>query len=352
MTDALELATLQPEPASADNIAKDADLLGGYAYRIIQQQSKRVFKLRSPVLADKDMEDLHQMRIGTRRLRAALQLFADVIEPDAAKLEKSVGKLTKTLGLVRDIDVMQEWFTDFMSVADASAGKAAGKTSGRKSSNLSALSKKEKTTIKALLKTLKKRRKKQFAKMEKTLMGSAYKRVAKQCKRWIKQPTFSQVAQQPAISSAISRLVDPLTMLLQHPGWQLATRKSRGQLIPNKSITLAQLNQVLEQDSEQLHDLRKLIKQIRYQTEFFRRLYGITYAAQIREFRTLQKALGQLQDQLVIADFLADELGDQWSEKLPTIHKAFQSSRLEIWHQWQPLQEKYLKISAQSAKAA
>ncbi len=111
-----------------------------------------------------------------------------------------------------------------------------------------------------------------------------------------------------------------------------------------KSISLARLNQQLDQCGEQLHDLRKQIKTIRYQTEFFRSLYGIHYAAQIRELRTLQGILGQLRDQLVVSEFLAKELGLEWSEKLPTVYEAFQSSRLELWQQWQPLQEKYLGL--------
>ncbi|MGD1867119.1 MAG: CHAD domain-containing protein, partial [Phormidesmis sp.] len=99
--------------------------------------------------------------------------------------------------------------------------------------------------------------------------------------------------------------------------------------------------------SQQLHDLRKQIKQTRYQTEFFRSLYGITYAAQIRELRTLQKVLGELQDQLIISEFLTAELGDSWTEKLPTLYQSFQDSRLTLWKKWQPLQAKYLKLGSQ-----
>ncbi len=97
-------------------------------------------------------------------------------------------------------------------------------------------------------------------------------------------------------------------------------------------------------DGEQLHDLRKQIKNIRYQTEFFRGLYDITYAAQVREFRNLQSILGQMQDQIVVGQFLADELGSDWAQQLPSIDAAFQASRLDLWQQWQPFQRKYLKL--------
>ena len=53
------------------------------------------------------------MRIGTRKLRSALTLFANVVEVNGkgkksglSKLTKSLKNLTQTLGNVRDLDVM------------------------------------------------------------------------------------------------------------------------------------------------------------------------------------------------------------------------------------------------------
>ncbi len=335
--DGLEANGLEP-------IAQDVTSLGGYAYRIIRQQSQAIFKLRSPVLKDTDIEDLHQMRVGTRRLQAALSLFTDVIKLEAdhpkssAKsgemLVKSVKPLTRALGRVRDLDVMEQWLSNEIAALSKQERK------------------KERKTVKALLKKMKKRRKTQFSKMEKALTGKNYKKLKKRCKQWLKQPYFSAVAQQSASSSAVSIVVVPLVNLLQHPGWKVATCQQGQRQTPIENITLDQLNQQLETNSEQLHGLRKQIKQTRYQTEFFRSIYDINYAAQVRELRSLQKVLGEVQDQLVIAEFLTTELGEAWAEQLPTINQAFQSSRLALWQQWQPLQTKYLKLQAEAEKAS
>ena len=342
------------QDASSDlnsaQIAEDSSLIGGYAYQIIRKQAKQVFKLRSPVLSDTDTENLHQMRIGTRRLRSALLLFADTVEIKGTapiELSKSVAKLTKSLGKVRDIDVMAQWLVQMLDAPEGSISiQEEGENASAIASTGASFSKKEKKVIQSLLKTLGKRRKKQFSRMESTLSSSPYKKLVKQCKRWIKQPKFSSVAQQPAASSAIRKMVEPLAQLLQHPSWEIATsassKSSQRRIL--KRISLDKLNQQLDQHGDQLHDLRKQIKSIRYQTEFFRGLYGIHYAAQIRELRTLQSVLGQLQDQLVISEFLAEELGPKWADKLPTIYEAFQSSRLDLWKQWQPLQERYLRL--------
>jgi CHAD domain-containing protein len=239
-----------------------------------------------------------------------------------AHLTKATGKLTKALGNVRDLDVMQQWLE---SIADT-------------------LSKEEKEIAQALTKTLKKRRKKQFLRLEEKLTSKSYKALTRHFKQWLKQPAFHPAAWQSAKSAAIERLILPITELLQHPGWLIATHKQANQTQPNDNITLSRLNRCLAQEGELLHDLRKQLKGIRYQTEFFRGLYDITYAAQVREFRTLQNILGQLQDQLVIEQFLTDELGTNWAEQLPTVHTTFQNSRLALWQQWQPYQRKYLAL--------
>lgn len=338
------------------DIVKNKALLGGYAYHIIRQQSKQISKLRSQVLADTDIEDLHEMRISSRRLRSALSIFSDVVEiakSDNAgkntgkkraakigprnhndKLIKGLKDLTQTLGTVRDLDVMKQWFEQTLQ--------------DHKQAKTTPFKKAEKKEIKLLLKRIKKQRKKQFSQLEITLKGDAYKKLVRQFKQWVKQPTFSATAQQPADSAAAQKIIEPITHLLAHPGWQMATRKTtrqgQAQFTPLANITLPQLNEHLSKEGENLHELRKQIKRVRYQTEFFRGIYGITYAAQIREFRTLQKILGQLQDQIVISQFLTEAIGENWAKKLPTIEADFQQSRLALWQQWQPYQRKYLKL--------
>ncbi len=346
---------------TSHSIAQSETLFGGYAYQIIRQQSKRVFKLRSPVLADSDPEAVHEMRIGTRRLRSALNLFDDVIaihhphRPDSSlvgsdniaasgipnKLNKAVSKLTQKLGKVRDLDVMQQWLEQTLTAPDSDNTAAP-----------SQLEKAEKKTVKALLKKLKKRRNKKFSSLKKVLSNKSYKKLTHQFNQWIEQPTFLPPAQELAERAAAVRIVSPIAELLQHPGWQVGTSTQGQQTVPISEMTLADLDQLLNQSGQQLHDLRKQIKGIRYQMEFFRGLFDLTYAAQVREFRSIQSLLGQLQDQTVISEFFTDEIGANWPQQLPTIEAAFQASRLDLWQQWQSYQRKYLALQSVAISAA
>ncbi|MES2459542.1 MAG: CHAD domain-containing protein [Armatimonadota bacterium] len=53
-----------------------------------------------------EVEALHDMRVGSRRLRAALALFAGVFpRAEFRDLDRQVGAITDALGAVRDLDV-------------------------------------------------------------------------------------------------------------------------------------------------------------------------------------------------------------------------------------------------------
>ena len=343
---------------------KDGEVsLGSYAYRIVEQQSKQIAKLRSPVLDDTDTEPLHQMRIGTRKLRSALALFPDVVEVNIKgkksglpKLTKALKTLTQTLGNVRDLDVMQQWLEQTLSDHSTSGSKKKGKKADEKAEKCDcAFSEAEAQVIDTLLKQLKKRRKAAFLALEDSLKSKDYKKLISRCKQWVERPAFRAAAQQPAYYGAAQKIITPITALMAHPGWLVATCQQASEqttrVVPLAKITLAQLNQQLAEEGEQLHDLRKQVKRVRYQAEFFRGIYGTAYAAQIREFRDMQKILGELQDQIVISQFLADELGSDWAQQLPTIEATFQASRLELWQQWQPYQRKYLELRDHSSVA-
>lgn len=55
-----------------------------------------------------DIEELHEMRVATRRLRAALSLFGDALPPGVMRLRDELGWVGSVLGDVRDLDVQIE----------------------------------------------------------------------------------------------------------------------------------------------------------------------------------------------------------------------------------------------------
>ncbi len=77
------------------------------AGKIIWTRFEEVFSYRDEALAGVDIEGVHDMRVASRRLRAAVELFRDVFSPRELKpLLATIKRVADALGEVRDLDVM------------------------------------------------------------------------------------------------------------------------------------------------------------------------------------------------------------------------------------------------------
>jgi CHAD domain-containing protein len=95
-----------PAPDALRRPARDAPL--GEQLRFLLGAQYRAILAHDPGtrLGD-DPEELHQMRVATRRLRALLRAAAPVLDPEAAaRLRAEAGWLGTALGPVRDLDVL------------------------------------------------------------------------------------------------------------------------------------------------------------------------------------------------------------------------------------------------------
>jgi CHAD domain-containing protein len=106
--------------------ARDVDLdpfapFGEAARRIISVRGGELFEHAEGVLDTTDIERVHDMRVATRRLRAALEVFSDAFAKGELKpVLRDVKRLADALGERRDPDVHIEEFTKLRTqVADA-----------------------------------------------------------------------------------------------------------------------------------------------------------------------------------------------------------------------------------------
>jgi CHAD domain-containing protein len=76
----------------------------------IRHQVEELFRHLPGTRAGDDPEALHDMRVASRRLRAALSVFEDLFPAKEFRLiEKEVSRITDSLGTVRDADVQIEF---------------------------------------------------------------------------------------------------------------------------------------------------------------------------------------------------------------------------------------------------
>ena len=75
-----------------------------------------------------EVEALHDMRVGSRRLRAALEVFGAVFaKEDLRFLQKEVGAITDALGAVRDLDVQLSFLRELETTIPANEAYGIGR---------------------------------------------------------------------------------------------------------------------------------------------------------------------------------------------------------------------------------
>lgn len=277
--------------------------LGSYAQTILTKHYERLVKQETGVLEDSDPEYLHQMRVATRRLRTALQVFGGAVHLSKAGREKQVQTLTRVLGQLRDLDVqIAALLTDYRP----------------------GLPETEQKWLDRAITKLQKQRDKTFVAVEQFLNSSTYHDLKAAYKTWCAQPSFTPIAELP-LHTVLPDLLSPLlSKLLLHPGWLIAAAQSN-------------------QEGIGLHELRKTCKQARYQAEFFVDWYPSAFRTWVDELKQIQSDLGTVQDSHVLLEILAEK-GSKPSN-LPSLHQAIHQQQTDALKQWDEVRSKYVDQS-------
>jgi len=99
--------TLLGQPLGGEPIAESAR-------RTLRRFFDKLLAREDAVIKDEDSEDVHQMRVATRRLRASLQVVAGVYDPKLIRrYRRGLEAIAESLGAVRDGDVFLEHVTDY-----------------------------------------------------------------------------------------------------------------------------------------------------------------------------------------------------------------------------------------------
>ncbi|MGJ3251293.1 MAG: CHAD domain-containing protein, partial [Elainellaceae cyanobacterium] len=341
------------------------EMLGHYAYKAVQKHFQKSTQYTTKILQDVDPEPLHQMRVGLRRLRTAIQVFDPALS--LPKTFKHIRKIARCLGDVRDLDVLLNKL---------------------ETRYLPALDDEERDTLKFAVKRLQRQRRRKFGRVEKMLGGSNYSQFRQRFKTWLQAPVYDAIAPMSIQVVLPDLLLLLVSHLLLHPGWAVgheaspfatdgfetddssdgsadessdhntdhsldhspdqSTDHTTDETIESTgsdrsaAMTDDAINAWLDQHGTVLHDLRKHIKRVRYQAEFFTEFYDSPYQHWVDELSTLQDLLGHLQDCWVLDQVFKAEIGKNWHTQMPTLAQQLRQERAATWKQWKPIQQKYL----------
>lgn len=261
----LHLGTL-PMPFKAEAVALSAAMPPFEAFRRIALSCfEHLQQNHHGALTSEDPEYIHQMRVATRRLRAALRLFAPVLpEGLAESMRMPLSALMTHLGRARDLDVL---LTEIANPV------------------LSALP--NEPRLPALASDITNRRYAARAQALALLAAPDYGRTLLAALETLHPVPAGDIPSIPLQSFAAERL-----------------RRLRRKL--RRLATAAEL-----EEPASLHALRIGVKRLRYALEFFAPLAPErTFAAVLQRLATLQDVLGQFNDLTNAGALLMDCAGD------------------------------------------
>ena len=255
-------------PTLPDLGPTDADpesSFGQLGYAVVRRHLGVLLAKESGTRLGEDIEELHDMRVATRRLRAALDLFAEVFPVRSVTLRNELRWLAAVLGAVRDLDVQLERMDDpeWAAVAGAHDGGPSPLVELRRLLELE-----RDQARRALLDALD---------------SARYERLAAGLTSMVQHPPTrpTPTFRQPAVSAV------PVLVTTRHRAVVRAARRAkRSGLAPD------------------FHRLRIRGKRLRYSLEFTAALYGGRAERFVRSLARLQDGLGLMQDAEVATERL------------------------------------------------
>lgn len=243
-----------PGPPELGPTAVDETLtLGEAGFAVLRGQFSAFLAHEPGTRIGEDPEELHDMRVASRRMRAAMKIFAGALPRAFGELQEEVKWIAGALGEVRDLDVQLDQLETWISEADPEDREALGAIRG----------------------VLTQRREAARAGMLRALDSGRY-----------------------------SRLIETLTSLLGRgpepdpPNAEKPVLAAAPALIRKLHKKVRKTGDRLEEGSpgEEYHELRKKAKRLRYALEFLADVYGKPAKNLVTALKALQDVLGDHQD--------------------------------------------------------
>ncbi|MGE0229908.1 MAG: CHAD domain-containing protein [Dehalococcoidia bacterium] len=247
-----------------------------FAYAAIRRNWAALLRREPGTRLGEDIEELHQMRVATRRLRAAMSAFAPVLPEELHSLRDELRWLAAALGAVRDLDVQLEALEHVRREAGWDEGNAIGPL-------IDLVEESRREARRLLLATL----------------------------------------DSPAYDSLVQRLSDALRAgpppATPAEGVPASAREFAAALLRRRYRSFRRDAERLTRRSEaaEFHAVRIRAKRLRYSVDFTESLFGRPALRLERELRRTQDLLGEHQDADVARAWLHDVARDRGGQLPP-----------------------------------
>ena len=245
--------------------------VGEVAFAVLRRQFAEMRAHEGGTRLGDDPEELHDMRVPTRRMRAALKVFREALPERAGWFGEELRWVAQALGEVRDLDVQIEGLEGWKQGADEESARSLDKILG----------------------ITEKRRAEARENMLAVLDSDRYVRLESSFAQMLRLGPEREVAQTNGrdVAGEPITAVAPALISRRYRKWRKAAKRLRA-----------------SSSSETFHDTRKKGKRLRYTLEFVSEVYGKPVQKLVAPLKTLQDDLGDHQDAVVAAEYL-HELG-------------------------------------------
>ncbi len=222
---------------------------------------------RNAASSGKDIEGVHQVRVAIRRIKSAVTVFHHfLLEEQTAPIKTEIEWMMDTLGPARDLDV----FLDEV-VPAVMANRP------------------DDQDLNAITKAAKKARTANYRKVRSMLSSSRYTKTMLRLALWIEEREWRE-------TQSIIELDGPLNA-------------TAGKLLSRRYRKILKMGRKFKKlSAEQRHEIRIVLKKLRYTSEFFSSLYSKNQSkSYIASMKSLQNALGAAND-VAVAEELTQSL--------------------------------------------
>jgi CHAD domain-containing protein len=226
----------------------------------------QMLKLEAGSRTGGDIEDVHHMRVATRRMRSAFRLLRRYYRPKVVRpYQRQLRKLARALGTVRDLDVLIADMTEFQTTLDDEQNRL----------------------MQPIIKRLDEERTAARNKLVALFDSKAYRRFVRD---------FSEFLTTPGEGARAMDKDDVIPVQVRHV--------LPGMILDCLASVLAYDAVLAEADSEMLHGLRIEFKRLRYAVSLFGDVLGKQGKDYITDLKGIQDQLGRLNDITVAQEHL------------------------------------------------
>lgn len=247
------------------------------ASRIVARQVRELLSHEKAARRGKDAEAVHQMRVQTRRLRAALALFSSVVRPPRRAGRARLRWVSRALGRVRDLDVVAALLED---------------------RHLPHLGGVEAARLEDLVAALKERRWRAQKNLTASLARGRYAKLKDALRDFARHPRFAERGDEDAMAARY------LTDVIHRQARRVSAHRGMVERTP---------------EADDLHALRITIKRLRYVLDFHAETCGIAFDEERLLARLLQDCLGEIHDH----DLLLEWFGGRHTAAAPVEAELF-----------------------------